>query len=230
MGTYYKYGPFSLFHSYEEADKLRQDRWKKKLEQAPKIEEIHIDGKCLYSATGGIDSWSLWSDNTIRPYGFAKVYRPIDSGLISPKENKGKPLPFLMDRYVQVKSPGITKETARLISLCRGSDSGSPDWLSEIRDAKLICETKSEPKTGGYQGTQIDTWDVTLVNGTKHRWYVLTEGYFEGYCCEFFTCKTLALHWRKRLGWIATECWECGATYSEPGHVEPGCMSCDRCM
>lgn len=25
------------------------------------------------------------------------------------------------------------------------------------------------------------------------------------------------------------ECWECGAIYSEPGHVEFGGMSCDRC-
>ena len=26
-----------------------------------------------------------------------------------------------------------------------------------------------------------------------------------------------------------TECLECGAVYSEPGHVEAGGMGCDRC-
>jgi hypothetical protein len=227
MKTYFKFGAFSLFREFAEAERLRNARWKD-CADSPAIEGIEIEGDCLWSASGGIGSWSLWSDSTIRPFGFAQVYRGSDSGLFD-SSKKGQPLPFLSTRYVQVEDPGITSETASLIDLCRGSDSGSPDWLPQLRDAKKLRTTTASTKVGGYQGVKIETWQITLVDGTQRRWFVLTEGYCEGYLCEFFESQQAALNWRARVDWTDTECLECGSVFEQPGQVEPGAMGCDRC-
>jgi hypothetical protein len=131
---------------------------------------------------------------------------------------------------------------AKLIRTLNSSDSGETeiplDVLAKIQNYEEKQETYLGPSPSGgpYASKRIDRLTLTLENGTKQVAYAMSVGYFEGYQYDIFRSLKSALkdhidHLRANAvkARTALECWECGAIYNEPGHVESGQMGCDRC-
>ncbi|WP_099534516.1 hypothetical protein [Limnothrix sp. PR1529] len=138
-----------------------------------------------------------------------------------------------------IDAPKLSDTASRLINDYLGADGGELIGVT-LEQIALIDSCSSEKiltsNSHPYSGDQIDKHHCQLKNGETLTLFVKSCGYFEGYSWQAFTSKSEAfkelraeLRARAKADWTALECWECGATYTEPGHVEPGQMGCDRC-
>lgn len=138
-------------------------------------------------------------------------------------------------------APVIAEGAQRLFLDLKSSDSGDLAGLT-VEDLVAIREVKSRKEilkgkgSGGYSGDAITQIECVAGDGSSLTLFEKSRGYFEGYTMELYNSKSEAwkalysdLRSRAKADWVALECWECGATYAEPGHVEPGQMGCDRC-
>ncbi len=168
----------------------------------PGVEPVH---------TG--DGWTLWSDGKFT----FKVYS------------------------VPEKRSSLSKDAASIISAIKGADCGSVylegGYSLIARIATINKEEKliyAGTKPGGYAGQSITRFFVTLDDGTLLTFYVRSVGYSEGYQYDVYATFKAARDEFDQVqkwaaGWREHECLECGAVFSESGHVEPGQMGCDRC-
>lgn len=129
----------------------------------------------------------------------------------------------------------------RLINSVLGADCGETE-IPILELAKVVSfdeKTETVQQLIGhspYALPKIKRLVLTFKDGTKKVAYENSAGYFEGYQCDIYASKKSAYReWfadmraRAKSDWTATECWECGAVYDEPGHVEPWQMGCERC-
>ena len=152
-------------------------------------------------------SWALWSDGRLT----------TDIGLGD-------------ERATSLSADAVT-----LISTWRGSDSGKPQIRGGV--ATLIAVAKvakrvlsAEPaRHGGFQGQKVTQLLLTLTDGTTRTIYSTEVGYSEGYIYDLTDDRPAMSRPSEFAGSFETECLECGAVYTSPGHVEQGGMSCDRC-
>lgn len=145
------------------------------------------------------------------------------------------------ESYLPTNTFRFSQAAANLILLIQGSDSGAMNGF-QIEDLKPITDllhqttiAKSMAKNGVYATDEVERWTFATQQGTLTL-YSYSVGYSEGYIFDVFSSEKQAkqafkdyLRQREKADWIGTECLECGATFDEPGHVEPGLMSCDRC-
>ena len=132
-------------------------------------------------------------------------------------------------------------EGRHIINAILGADGGTTEIpIEELAKVSTYTEAKETEFTeighSPYAQRSIDRLNLTMTDSSSRIAYVHSVGYFEGYQYDLFASKKAAygdayatLKARAKQGWINTECWECGAVYEEPGHVEPGQMGCDRC-
>lgn len=134
----------------------------------------------------------------------------------------------------------LSKDCFKLIDLVRGADRGKINFpIAKIANIQTLVSTKellTSGDNGVYQGKTIEEWIYSTSTGVNITLYSWSVGYFEGYIFDLFDDKKQCFRSLEqfnkntaRRDWTATECLECGATYDEPGCVEPGQMGCDRC-
>jgi hypothetical protein len=128
-----------------------------------------------------------------------------------------------------------------IINELLGSDSGDTE-IPILDLAKVITYSQETDATfpelghSPYAERTIERLVLKMADGSKQVAYSHSVGYMEGYQYDLFASKKTAykdafdtIKARAKQDWTELECWECGAVYNEPGHVEPGQMGCDRC-
>lgn len=232
MSVYYQYGYKCIFRTREEAVQLATDRgsgrWcgngpepeNRLQKQLDRITPIEIDAEPIYNKTGTCgDEWSLWSDGKFRELTLSEVCRPVING---------KVCSFLSERAVEISPSPVSDRAASFISAAYGSDNACPAWIGEIRDVVSERHVQTGESRGVYARKKITEYVLQLISGQRKVW-VFSVGYFEGYAFEI--CES----WKEAKKTFEVpscphlECFECGAVYDKPGHVEWGQMGCDRC-
>jgi hypothetical protein len=134
--------------------------------------------------------------------------------------------------------PRIPGAGARLINSLRGSDSGETEIsIQTLASVVSFTEMKESEKFltchSPYSLPSLTRLEMVLENGSNLLGWYTSVGYFEGYQYDIFASKKSAYRDFTQSTLLSKsdglECWECGATYDEPGHVDEGNMECDRC-
>jgi hypothetical protein len=198
----------------------------------PPFNPVEVDGECLgqYSFDRALFLGDFPRDT--RDAARRSTYVVASTKLVGPT-------PDLCYENKAVPEMGPGK---KLIKALLGSDSGETEIpfgvLAKIQgyEESPAVSLGPSPSGGPYRGRAIDRLTLTLEDGSRQVAYVLSVGYFEGYQYDIFGSMGSALkEYKDHLRAIAVnertalECWECGAIYEEPGHVEPGQMGCRRC-
>jgi hypothetical protein len=133
-------------------------------------------------------------------------------------------------------------EGREIINELLGSDSGDTEIpILDLAKVKTYSQETDAtfPELGHspYAQRTIERLVLTMIDGSQQVAYSHSVGYMEGYQYDLFASKKTAykdafdtIKARAKQDWTELECWECGAVYREPGHVEPGQMGCDRCQ
>jgi hypothetical protein len=238
MATYFEYAG-GLFRTREDAERLARSRGSMKWQgaepeppgrvedQLARIRPVDIDADLVFNDVESIGGWSLWSDGKFRQQ-VRETYRPENPGVFG--RPAGEPMDWLSDRGVRADGAGITPGAVGFIRAVRGADGSNlraAPWLGQLRDAREGQAATVGPPRSPYAPRKVVPWTLTLADGSTRTCWVFTVGYFEGYEFDGFDTKREAMS-----GFMPapdpsgpTECWECGAVFPEPGHVEPGCMS-----
>ncbi|HBI44466.1 MAG TPA: hypothetical protein DDY78_16680 [Planctomycetales bacterium] len=243
MATFFRFGAFELYRSRDEIEALIQHKARGLLPgetiETVEIETVEIDAELIWNA----QTWSVWTDGKVRKVSlcvtgwFNWTLRPGNGFDLVPLGTAPVPPPPWSDysepRFTAVRDKGhdtLDRDAAKFIAASLGSDSDRPAWLGRVRGARKARVVHSGDSHGSYARKRIVQYELTLSDGTTPTVYVLTQGYFEGYVFEIYdTLAAARREWSPVDPNGPLECWECGAVYDEPGHVEAGCMGCVRC-
>jgi hypothetical protein len=200
----------------------------KDMDQKPQILELEVEVVGIL-------------DNSLKDGHFDRV---LVSGIFPDRPDKDWAI-AIGERYMGLEGQPMPAqklgEGRHLINLLQDSDSGETEIpILELAKVATYTERKDlEFNAIGhapYAGRSIDRLELAMVDGSTRVAYVHSVGYSEGYQYDIFASRKAALgdaydqeRQRAKQDWTATECWECGATYTEPGHVEPGQMGCEKC-
>jgi hypothetical protein len=225
-----------LFANRSEAEKLIRDRVEHSLlttkaekdgvilDQFSKLREVEINATPIFNSTSICGSFSIWSDNKIR--------RSVLVSVVSPERWIGTALEGqLSTRSVPICDACITNQAISFIQASLGSDSERPEWLGTVRNAVEGMPIATKLGHSHYAGVSITPYTLTFEDASVRTVWVYSVGYCEGYAFDIYESRGAAMAQinPKVNSAGPLECWECGAAYSEPGHVENGCMGCDRC-
>ncbi len=109
-----------------------------------------------------VQGWILWSDN--------QFTTGIGSGL--------------------PRGGNLTPDAAKLISLCRASDTGSVEGglisLTQVKRIVAEAEIECGPSRGHYAPESITRLDIEWLDGSEHPLYQYSVGYFEGYAYDLY--------------------------------------------
>lgn len=138
--------------------------------------------------------------------------------------------------------PVYTEDAATLILKIQGADGGELNGLSfrdllniqELISSRSLIKNLHENKP--YRTDEVQCKTYRLKDGKNLSLYIYSVGYSEGYAFEVYSSEKDSrrafrenIRARMKSDWVLLECFECGATYTEAGHVEPGGMGCDHC-
>jgi hypothetical protein len=195
----------------------------------PFVEEVDIGADLVFSYENApFRNWSLWTDGAMRQ----AVCEPCERSYVSYESGGSRTVTYASIRAVDVPGSPVTDGAVKFINACLGGEgSAPPPWLGLLVDAREVRDViTGADRPGGFARKKAAEYALRFQDGTGKTVYVFSVGYSEGYVFDVF--ETLAGAKREfspRPVTGPTECFECGATYPEPGHVEQGGMGCDRC-